>query len=418
MEVLFKPDAASCIDHGIDSPLEYYIPHYQPILNVASGNIAGYESLARRQQKDGSVVSAAGDLYNTNLPTQTRLEIDRHLREAAIAHFATQPDGGFLSLNISPDWVDLLDRNSAIPTIEMIRNNRLSTSRVIIEFTERSGDLKNLKRLAKAYHRAGISVAIDDFGVGGSQVDRIIALGPDFIKLDMHLFKLASKGGPEADVVLSIAAIAQRAGCKIICEGVETESEFHFALECGADYIQGWLFSPAMAGIIPKSTFTAKINALKRSYLSRKSQMHTRAAVHNREVAAQVEKICQLIQQKASCEGVLAEIDFATLLELGILRVYICDQSGEQISPNYEMSNSGFQANHHAIGCNWSHRPYFPLLNAMYGMNANHIVVSNPYKDAMSGAICKTLGTFVSKERAVLVDVQSNDEVLFLKKTL
>ena len=66
--------------------------------------------------------------------------------------------------------------------------------RVVIEITETHGELSRLQRLVEQYHAVGLRVAIDDFGAGNSQLDRIIALAPDMIKLDMRLFKMAAKG--------------------------------------------------------------------------------------------------------------------------------------------------------------------------------------------------------------------------------
>ena len=390
-----------------------FLPCFQPILDVASGTISGYESLARRKVEGKALVSAGGLFFDPTIPGEIKLALDRKLRQQAIEYFADKPGCGFLSLNISPDWVDLLDGDTIIPTIEMIRQSGIDPGRVVIEFTERSGELDKLKQLTAEYHKAGLRVAIDDFGVGGSQVDRIIALQPDLIKLDMHLFKLASQGGPEADVALSIASIAQRAGCEIVCEGVETEDEFHFALECGAEYIQGWLFQDAREHTVPLSTYAARINAHKRSYLERKSRTHKAAAHHNREVTDQVNRLCELFNGRIAEQEILAAIDYEALAELGIRRIYICDHGGEQLSPNYEIRTDGIDINKSTIGFNWSHRPYFPLLHAMHSIHVDHVVVSNAYKDANCGAMYKTLGSFISDHRVLLIDVEAMDEVLF-----
>lgn len=394
--------------------LDEFIPHYQPILDVTSGLVAGYEALARRVTKYDGVKPAGQVFSDVTISRHSKLAIDRHVRKQAIDYFSRRLGSGFLSVNISPDWVALLEDDSDIPTLAMIEQSGIDPGKVVVEFTEHCGDLEKLKKLTRIYHQAGIRVAIDDFGVGGSQVDRIIALQPDLIKLDMDLFRRASMGGPEADVVLSIAAIAQRAGCAIICEGVETEREFYFALECGADYIQGWLFQQALQSTVQSGSFVAEIEGYKRNYLRRKSDLQRQVTQHNRAVTQQVNTVCERLRFAVDDEDrTLKSLDARVLAELGILRLFICDNSGEQLSPNYEISPQGVSVNADSVGYNWSHRPYFPLLHALHQMDINHVVVSVPYKDIVCGCMCKTLGVFVSEQRALLVDVISNDEILF-----
>ncbi|BFM16997.1 EAL domain-containing protein [Maricurvus nonylphenolicus] len=394
--------------------LENYLPHFQPIIKLSSGDIVGYEALARQRDQAGNIVSAGGLFFNPQVSKSSKLSVDRSLREEAIEHFALRPGSGFLSLNISPDWVDLLSDDMTSPTVKMIERLGLDPSRVVIEITERNGNLHNLKRLTREYHKAGFKVAVDDFGTGASQVDRLIALQPDYIKLDRALFRAASLGGPEADVVLAIATIASRNGCKVICEGIETPEEFHFAIECGADYLQGWLFQAAEGQLKPADTYQHMVRSLKQSYLLRKSQRHLTLAKHNRCVAEEVERLSMLLGFNLDLTGLMDAEDCGRMHQLGVLRYYICDPTGWQVSPNYEVGAEKVSADASLSGKNLNHRPYFPLLHAMHQLDTQHIVVSEPYKDSVSDATCKTFGVFLSAEQVLLVDVLTSESVLFL----
>jgi EAL domain-containing protein (putative c-di-GMP-specific phosphodiesterase class I) len=75
-----------------------------------------------------------------------------------------------------------------VPTLEMIKATGIDPKRVVIEITESQGDIEMLKDMVAVYHEAGLMVAVDDFGAGASQVDRVEALRPDIVKLDMRLF--------------------------------------------------------------------------------------------------------------------------------------------------------------------------------------------------------------------------------------
>lgn len=386
---------------------------YQPIVELSSGKVAGYEALARSRQPSGEYVSAGMMFADKALPREDKLLLDRHLRKMALKLTHACQKSGFITLNISPDWVDLLSGDHAIPTLKMISESGVDPERIIVEITEHCGSLDNLKKLTQAYHRAGLKVAIDDFGAEASQIDRVIELKPDFIKLDMGLFKAAAEGGYAADVVLSIVSIAQRAGCKIICEGVETEHEFHFAIECGADFIQGWLFDPALEKWVSDDSYVGKINRLKASFLERKSQRLESTARHNKEVAETLLSLSRQLNSTDPLASIVEKLSIKEAQRLGVLQFFLCDQEGNQISSNVIVAKDCLQLKDEFLGYNWSHRPYFPLLHAMNQLQNEHIVVSEPYRDISSGQLCKTHGVFISEVCVLLIDVLAEDVVLF-----
>ena len=174
---------------------------------------------------------------NPKISTSYQLEVDRALRFQALEYFSRHPDAGYITLNISPNWIENILASQTIHTLEMIKETGIDPKRVVIEITETKGDMDSLREIVDIYHEAGLMVAVDNFGAGASQMDRIEALEPDIVKLDMRLFKQAACGGKSADVALSISSIANRVGCHIVCEGVETVEEFHFGIECGSNHV-------------------------------------------------------------------------------------------------------------------------------------------------------------------------------------
>lgn len=389
--------------------VEDFFPHYQPFIHVSSGSIIGYEALARSLNSDGKVVSAGGFFSDPQISRSDKLTIDRYLRRIALEKAAEEPDQGFFSINISPDWVDLLDPTVSGLTIEMVEKAQLDPSRVLIEITESGGNLENLRRQVKNYHAAGLKVAIDDFGTGASHVDRIIALEPEIIKLDMGLFKQACQGGLAADVVLSTTSIAQRAGCEIVCEGVETEDEFHFAVECGADYIQGWLFSPAVESLYEPAHFLDQVRGLQSSYLKRKSDHLTGTFNNNAELKNAIHLLSEQVAKETT-----QSISFGRLSELGVLRFYLCDAFGNQTSDNFNFTPSGIVREKLSQSHNWSHRPYFSTLRALALRKPGRLVLSPTYRDSSTRQLCKTFGRFLNGSQILLVDAAVNDETLFL----
>lgn len=392
-----------------DQAVAAYFPHFQPLIYLPTGAIAGYEMLARTRDAQGAVVSAGALFGDTALPVEFKIAVDRHLRKCGFERFVDDPSAGFLTINISPDWINRLGEGIASPTLRMIDEIGLDPGRVVIEITETHGELSRLQRLVEQYHAVGLRVAIDDFGAGNSQLDRIIALAPDMIKLDMRLFKMAAKGGLSADVLLGMTAIAERAGCEVVCEGVETSEEFFFGIECGASYMQGYLFAPALPEPIAPDSFQPRVQELADRYLQLKSARLTTAIDHSRSIKQAVLALRQQLQETLPPAAVAT----APLRQLGIMRFFICDRSGRQLSPNYEIRANAIEVEEHYRGYNWSWRPYFPTLTAMQHREGFDLVASTVYRDASSGCLCKTFGLFLDEARVLLVDAEVGDDVLY-----
>lgn len=405
----FKPqrDALPAIDS--------YFPCFQPIVELESGRVAGHESLARRLGANGEIESAAVLFFGDAYPQDWVLAVDRSVRRKALQTVAAQNSGQFIALNISPVWVDRLSDINVIPTLRMIEELGVDPRKVVIEVTERSGELENLRRLTREYQRHGLRVAVDDFGSGASQVDRIIALEPDLIKLDMDLFKAASRGGAAADIALAITSMAMRAGCQIVCEGVETHDEFDFAVECGADLVQGWLYDAAQPEPDSSRHYTEQTQKLKARYLSRKAATHERGYRHQLAVEQQLRTLKDWLNAADAVHEVHDTMSAHAFQKLGILRFYLCNYEGTQISPNFELAGSSVHTEPAFIGSNWSHRPYFPRLIGIRHLPIEQLVVSEAYRDIRSGDMCKTYALALSDTRILMLDVLVTDQVLFVR---
>ncbi|WP_165679413.1 EAL domain-containing protein, partial [Metapseudomonas otitidis] len=216
---------------------------FQPFIDTATGRIAGVEALGRLRMEDATLHSVGPLFVDPRIPPAALRRLDREIREDALRRLHEAPADWFLSLNISPRWISRLRPGQALPSLKQLQRNGVSPTRIVFEITELGGASQRLPDVVARYREAGARIAIDDFGAGYSQLDRVLALQPDILKLDMQLFQAAARGGPSGEVVKALAQMAEKTGCWIIAEGVETEAELDFALECGARYVQGYLFA-------------------------------------------------------------------------------------------------------------------------------------------------------------------------------
>ncbi len=381
-------------------------PYFQPIVSVASGKIVGYEALARQRNSQNKIVSAGPVFASPELDAKQRTELDRQVRRQALQKFAELDNGSYLAINISAAWIDNLRQLNALPTLKMLEELNIDRSRIIIEITEAHADINKLKEIAKRYRKQGLRVALDDFGAGSSQLERVIAIHPDIIKIDMRLFKRAAKGGIAGEVVNLMTRLGKRTGCQIICEGVETDEEFLFGLNCGAQFMQGYLFSPAEAEFKPANLYEQHISSLRSKFLKNTvGKLQSKISGIN-GIKELIYRLADVLQGDFNLNE-LANWNFS---QSGVIRFYLCDNQGYQSSPDFNFDEDKWFTDPRKIGFNWSWRPYFFQLLALEGAgDGDRIVTSERYRDFSTDLLCKTLSLRLDSERILLVDIVAAD---------
>jgi EAL domain-containing protein (putative c-di-GMP-specific phosphodiesterase class I) len=375
---------------------------FQPFIDTATGRIAGVEALGRLRQADGQLTSVGPLFSDPRTPAIVLRRLDRQIRDNALSRLHEAPPDWFLSLNISPRWISRLRRDQALPSLKQLSRHGVNAQRIVFEITELDGDSQRLAEVVARYRQAGARIAIDDFGAGYSQLDRVLALQPDILKLDMRLFQAAALGGPSSDVVKALAQMAEKTGCWIIAEGVETEAQLSFALECGSRYVQGFLFARAQADFFDTDAFVERFAQLRQRYVQQKLAERARLMIMRQQLS-ELMAILQAWAQASAPLSTLPQLEAFPWL----LRFYQCDRHGTQLTPNLEWRNNGWEADDRYLGHNWSWRPYFYHLLAE-GWDERRLTLSNTYRDATSNQYCLTAGQFFDNgERLLLIDIDA-----------
>ncbi len=375
---------------------------FQPFIDTATGRIAGVEALGRLRQADGRLQSVGPLFTDPRTPGVTLRRLDRQIRDNALSRLHEAPEDWFLSLNISPRWINRLRPGQALPSLKQIHNHGVDPRRIVFEITELGGDIRRLAEVVARYREAGARIAIDDFGAGYSQLDRVLALQPDILKLDMRLFQEAAKGGPSSDVVRALAQMAEKTGCWIIAEGVETEAQLSFALECGSRYVQGYLFAQAQLDWFATDAFVPHFARLRATYVQQK--LAERGCIM--QLRQQLAELMKILQAWADTQAPLGDLPQLQAFPW-LLRFYQCDRHGTQLTPNFEWRQGAWQTDSRYLGHNWSWRPYFYHLLAE-GWEERRLTLSSTYRDATTNQYCLTAGQFFNNgQRLLLIDIDA-----------
>jgi EAL domain-containing protein (putative c-di-GMP-specific phosphodiesterase class I) len=192
---------------------------------------------------DGAVVGARGLFDGT--PAAAHRELDWACRALHLRNFARQGDPGNLTLylNVFPEAA-LDEAGDAREFERLIRYYGLAPARVCVEILQAGcADEGLLREAVASYRDIGVSIAMDDFGVGRSNLDRIVSLQPDVVKVDRTLLVDAMGDRNARRLLPALVALLHGAGSRVGAEGIESAQEALIALEAGVDYLQGWYYS-------------------------------------------------------------------------------------------------------------------------------------------------------------------------------
>jgi EAL domain-containing protein (putative c-di-GMP-specific phosphodiesterase class I) len=211
---------------------------YQPVVDLGTGEVVGYEALARGPQ--GTPWEAPRELFARARELGVVGDIDWACRAAAYrgALSGRLPASLPLMVNVEPGYLAATPP-AAVERVVALAEQRLQ---VVFEITERDlvADPAGLLRAVRQARRAGHGIALDDVGAVPGSLALMPFVEPDVIKLDLTLVQ----GGSTADVggvVNAVTAQAERSGAVVLAEGIETAEHRQRALAMGATLGQGWL---------------------------------------------------------------------------------------------------------------------------------------------------------------------------------
>ncbi|HJV71258.1 GGDEF domain-containing protein [Ideonella sp.] len=221
-------------------------PHFQPIVDLSSGQILGFEGLTRGPSD--SFLHSPVALFEAAVATGRLFELERCAIRSIVSAFGRLQLPGRLFINVSPQVItEAAGFHDALQ--ETLRGAGLAATRIVVELTETHAvhDTDRLLDAIAALRALGLVVALDDLGEGFSSLKRWTVVRPDFVKIDRHFVDGLSQDPLRQQFIRSILDMARSAGCHVVAEGVETESDLAVLRELGMHSAQGYLFAKPTA---------------------------------------------------------------------------------------------------------------------------------------------------------------------------
>jgi diguanylate cyclase (GGDEF)-like protein len=227
------------------------VAYYQPVVDLRSGNVAGFEALARINALDGSLVPPGvfipvAEDSGLVVPLGAQV-LEMACLQARQWQAAGQRDGGLtVAVNVSSRQLQVGDLAAVVRAT--LEQSGLPPSCLHLEITETAiidlhpGVIDQLKRIGEL----GVQIGLDDFGTGYASLTHLRRLPLTFVKIDRSF--VAGIGTDEEDerIVSAVVDLAANLGLRSIAEGVETTDQLARLRALGCDQAQGFLFSRPM----------------------------------------------------------------------------------------------------------------------------------------------------------------------------
>jgi len=244
-------DSLDLLDDALRTAMDeqVIVPFWQPQISVASGRVSGVEVLARWPRTDFPEILPAHfiqRLESYNLAAT----FFRYMLRKSLAGLARWQDavpyGGSISVNLPPRTLDEPELSDEI--VEQLMEHGIAPSRLILEITESEAHEQhchfnsNVARLLMA----GVQFAIDDFGMGYSNVARLSSGIFSELKLDGQMVRDYLQLSSVRNIVNSLVKGARQSQLRVVAEGVSDNATLDCMVRLGCTDLQGYLFAPPM----------------------------------------------------------------------------------------------------------------------------------------------------------------------------
>jgi EAL domain-containing protein (putative c-di-GMP-specific phosphodiesterase class I) len=223
-----------------------FVPFFQPLVDLNSRQIIGFEALARWRSPTRGLQEA-----ETFIDTAERTGLIGPLTltvlEQALKEARGWPAHLKLAVNISP--VQFRDPTLAEQILRLLRISGFPANRLEVEITEGSllEDRDQVLTIIRSLKNVGVSISLDDFGTGYASLAQVNRLPLDRIKIDKSFITTIVKSEQTAAIVSTIAGLGHTLDVPITAEGVESEQIRNALADFGCTEAQGWLFGRAIS---------------------------------------------------------------------------------------------------------------------------------------------------------------------------
>jgi diguanylate cyclase (GGDEF)-like protein len=231
-----------------------FVPFYQPQIDLLSGNLTGFEVLARWNSPKKGLLEPAQFIEvaeASGLISQLSLSV----MKSALIEARDWPSNLKIAVNISP--IQFRDPHLAERILKLLAESNFPASRLEVEITESSflEDRESALTIVESLKNMGVTISLDDFGTGYASLSQLRSLPFDRIKIDKSFVTTLLSDTQSDAIVGTILSLGRALKLPITAEGIEDAGTSERLKSLGCSDGQGWLFGKAISGGAVRASF-------------------------------------------------------------------------------------------------------------------------------------------------------------------
>lgn len=365
---------------------------FQPIYSLTLDRPIGFEALVRGEDSLGKHILPAV-IFDPTQSLDKIMEIDEVSRLLHLLNFKKRKlKDTFLFLNLDPF---LLDENldGVNRLIENCHNIDVKPENIVIEIIEKNTENYPLvQKAVQILKKEGFLIAIDDFGAGESNFNRVWDIQPNIVKLDREIVSTIRNKDHPHSIIANLVKVLHQSSCIVLLEGIEEKIEASLAHLADIDLLQGYFLG------MP-SRHSLELKNLTAPFSFDADYFQTEKSVASSQVPEELELLFK--QNAAACFDLSRPLvtSIKTLLDHPlVIRVYVLDAHGYQITKAENGVNAEkiidrrfgvFSSYKHS---NWSQRRYFK--DAIH--SPNRLQISSAYFSMIGFHMCITITLYIN----------------------
>jgi diguanylate cyclase (GGDEF)-like protein len=216
--------------------------HYQPKIDLVSGEVDGVEALLRWRHPAHGLITA-----ERLMPLAEQAGVSQRIRDYALVEAIRQAgewrrNGIEISVAVNLDARSLVDRELPGRVAAMLTEHGVEAAQIEVEITETSmlSDLTRVRAVARELAATGVILVVDDFGTGYSSLNSLSHLPIEKLKIDGSFVRRAADSDRDRAIVAATIELSHSLGLQVVAEGVEDADSLELVRALGADYAQGY----------------------------------------------------------------------------------------------------------------------------------------------------------------------------------
>lgn len=381
-------------------------PYFQPIICLKTGKIFAYEALIRGWVVDTKEPISPSELFALSDSLQLTQDFDQLCQQLALENFKEFDNNNdallFMNIHTNCIYKESVD-DGVLP--DLTERMGFHPSVIGLEFIEsKANSSHELIYFVRQQRESGFLIVVDDFGSEHSNIERLILIHPDIIKIDRNIIHGIDKDAYRQSILKSIVSLSEMTGSVCLAEGVETEEELLTCALLGVNLLQGFAIGRPDADLkkIEKSALK-KIkscqNHLRKQIVSRLKETSYLTSDVNSVADWLVRQIdCQPIE---SMETIFEEF---IIVNSEIESIFVLDEDGIQVTdmvvaPHIKAKPHSYIFRVAEKGCDHSLRPYFTCFKA-FKINR---FFADKHLSSASGNMCRTLAVRLQEGKKAFI---------------